>query len=97
MLTILIILDNTPVTAHKKMSRNYSDNVWVCAICLLENTDTDCYRLIKCKHKFHLDCLFQWIDVKCIYRKLKEKRCPYCRTIIEQEDELIVIQHNKIS
>lgn len=81
-----IKLGNAPVTAHHKMSRNCSEK-WPCAICLCDNAEPDYLQLIKCKHKFHVDCIARWVDMTCVHVFKKVKRCPYCRTALTLEDE----------
>lgn len=45
-----------------------------CEICQedIKKGDTTCN--LECFHKFHFDCLYEWIHYK--------KNCPLCRTII---------------
>jgi len=74
-----------------------------CSICLEENTN---YKLRVCGHKFHDECIFQWIKIKPI--------CPLCRAIcinsfpytyknlpikkgdIIIKNNLIVLKHNDL-
>ncbi|TDG94983.1 ankyrin repeat domain-containing protein [Cardinium endosymbiont of Culicoides punctatus] len=50
-----------------------------CSICLSKLVDTSehqhAIKLKKCNHKFHLDCISEWV--------LINKTCPYCRTNME--------------
>lgn len=52
------------------------DNIAVCAICLVNlyipASIANVYKLNKCKHTFHVQCIQTWI-------KWGKKSCPYCR------------------
>lgn len=53
----------------EELKKNLEENlINQCSICLLEITDI--YK-IKCNHKFHKDCLLNWILIK--------NNCPLCR------------------
>jgi hypothetical protein len=86
-LTTYTILGNAPVTVHHKMSRNCSEHKWLCAICMCENTETCYLQLIKCKHKFHANCIGKWLEIMNVDIFKKEKTCPYCRTVIDEDEE----------
>lgn len=60
-----------------------------CAICLANlNDDEETYvndheyvydktcRLLKCNHRFHIDCIKAWF-------KYDRQHCPYCRSHVE--------------
>ena len=47
----------------------------MCCICMQDfKPDTE-VKVTKCKHYFHQDCLFSWVDTK-----LEKPDCPFCRT-----------------
>ena len=45
-----------------------------CSICL-ENIDINDLKILSCNHKFHADCINEWIKKKPI--------CPYCRKFLK--------------
>uniref|UniRef100_A0A6C0IXQ9 RING-type domain-containing protein n=1 Tax=viral metagenome TaxID=1070528 RepID=A0A6C0IXQ9_9ZZZZ len=70
-----------------------------CSICLenLINIDepkqqTDILVINKCKHKFHVDCIYPWFNSK--YIQHKDLDCPLCRTVVDnveyKKDEVVI-------
>ena len=45
-----------------------------CLVCQFQYEDGDCMRVLPCKHRFHSDCVDQWLRTK--------DHCPYCRQSI---------------
>lgn len=60
-------IDNLPVKTYSD-----SDNI-NCSICLCDMEEGDKYFDIKCKHIFHKDCMFKWLEE---FNYI----CPICRT-----------------
>tara|TARA_Y100000310_G_C20704089_1_gene833134 strand:+ start:23226 stop:23717 length:492 start_codon:yes stop_codon:yes gene_type:complete len=54
-----------------KLEKGTKDDA-ACAICLEECDGKLCRRLLKCKHKFHVNCLDVWVA--------KQHTCPMCRS-----------------
>ena len=81
------LLGSAPVTAHPKMSRNCSESQWLCAICLCENREIHYLQLTRCKHKFHANCIGKWLDIRSVHIFKEENACPYCRSVIDVQDE----------
>ncbi len=47
---------------------NYNDS---CSICLQNFNDNETLKLLNCNHKFHKNCIDEWIKIN--------KNCPICR------------------
>ena len=58
-----------------------------CPICLNELSQNTCAKLSKCNHIFHNHCLSSWI--------IQSKSCPYCRTKIDNDNRLEIIEDTK--
>ena len=52
----------------------------VCTICLKSKRWYQDIRILKCGHKFHLDCIIKWTNTNLT--------CPNCRTIILKQREM---------
>jgi hypothetical protein len=71
---------NKLLKAHKfdkiKKAKAGDDEPESCCICVMEFSGSEIVKQTPCKHLFHNDGLFQWIDTK-----INEPDCPFCRTI----------------
>jgi hypothetical protein len=47
-----------------------------CMICMCAFRDGDVLRMLPCMHKYHVDCVDRWLDMK--------ETCPICHTAITQ-------------
>lgn len=54
-----------------------ADNEWnTCRVCLSEYEDGDHLRTLPCFHKYHKDCIDQWLS--------RENKCPICKHRISE-------------
>jgi len=51
----------------------------ICSICLNKLNNP---RLLPCMHKFHPQCIQQWIEI--------DNSCPLCRKTIEDDGEIFI-------
>ena len=49
-----------------------------CPICVDDFAKDTEVKMTPCKHVFHNDCLFEWINTK-----LDKPDCPFCRTLFK--------------
>ena len=57
-----------------------------CCICLSELVVDDTIHILPCKHKFHVDCIKQWL--------LKKQCCPLCKLELVNNNESINQNNN---
>ena len=60
------------ITLIKEMTKRQADDHGSCSVCLEAYKVEESVTTTPCGHKFHLDCLLQWIDEDKI-------TCPLCR------------------
>ncbi|KNA06296.1 hypothetical protein SOVF_182210 [Spinacia oleracea] len=77
------VVESLPVKAYTKSTKNQSEEVAQCYICLLEYEEGDDVRILPCHHEFHKKCIDKWL--KEIHRV-----CPLCRGDICRPDALAV-------
>lgn len=54
-----------------------------CSICLEEQNDDNKFKSTRtCKHLFHADCLFEWVNTQ--QNLHRTPKCPNCRTVLEK-------------
>ena len=58
------------------LERAYVEQMDVCAICAEAYVDDDIYRVLKCDHCFHVECIDRWCFTKA--GKGKDPTCPLC-------------------
>jgi hypothetical protein len=76
-------LDMTTVESTKIIPETKEDDYNDCEIC---GTELDSSVTLRCKHKFHYDCVFDWY-VECQGKSASgsqsqyvRRSCPYCRS-----------------
>ena len=55
-----------------------------CAICLGGIKENDKYKELECKHKYHEQCIRNWVVIK------NKQKCPMCNSLICGMNEIIV-------
>jgi len=73
---------------ERKRVENDTDNN--CSICLEDMSDRDSRRLNPCEHKFHNQCINNWLATP----GGAGNTCPMCRHYIIQEDEFPDLGHS---
>ncbi|XP_044257813.1 protein goliath-like [Tribolium madens] len=64
--------ETLPALEGKKKKRRNS--VPQCVICCESFLETDASRILPCKHKFHTQCITQWLE--------ESRSCPVCRLVV---------------
>ena len=63
---------------RSELEKKYVEQMDCCAICAEQWTDGDIYRVLGCRHCFHIECIDRWALTNA--RRGKQPTCPLCNT-----------------
>ncbi len=67
-------LETIPFNCQMTTNKDENDSCVKCLICQFHYQEGERLRVLPCKHRFHNDCVDQWLMTK--------DHCPYCRQCI---------------
>ena len=76
---LLIQQSKIPITYKLINQEKLPQNNKNCVICFCEFKNKDDLMILPCMHFFHENCINKWL--------LKEKKCPFCKTIFGKKNE----------
>ena len=62
-----------PFSKDSNCNENESER---CTVCLCDFDSGDEVRALNCSHKFHVECIDQWLSIN--------KKCPLCREDVDK-------------
>eukprot|EP00347_Sterkiella_histriomuscorum_P010184 403377284 len=69
------IISSYPSQVYK-LKPNDQETV-TCAVCIEDLTNDSMYKVLKCSHQFHSDCITKWLKVKL--------ECPLCKETVNYQ------------
>ena len=63
---------------RSELEAAFLEHMDCCPICAEQWADGDIYRVLKCSHCFHIECIDRWALTNA--RKGKQPTCPLCNT-----------------